>query len=108
MQSPKERLDTFKNSRFLTTDRSNGYIKPGSMRIVDFESALETLGVYVSTYDQSLRIWGGVYILNPDGSFNNIHRALRSMHKAGLLEVVKSKKESSWSHLECLQVKVSQ
>ena len=107
MTSLESRLDTFKNSRFLTTDRSNGYIKPGSMRIVDFETALESIGVYVSTYDQSLRIWGGLYVANDDGTFKNVHRALRSMHKAGLLEVVKSKKESSWSHLDCLQVKVT-
>jgi len=83
-----ELLNYYINSQFIVCNRSNGYVLPTSLKIVNFESALSNITMW-SAYRDTLYLRGsGLYIILPDGSTKNIHHGLRRLLRAGLLELV--------------------
>ena len=83
--TPEETLKTFLNSKFIRADRSNGYIKPTTMKITDFDAALAEEGT-LSFWSSAPRLWAGIYLLCEDGTVQNVNRQVLRLYKAGLLE----------------------
>jgi hypothetical protein len=87
-------LELFKNedTKFLYTERSNGRINPLSMKIMTFKEALNCARLRkwsytwagVTTEEFSVR-WFGLYIMNEDGTFENVNRVVVRLVKSGLL-----------------------
>lgn len=81
-------------SRFLIARRSNGYVCPGTMRLTDFDALLRDVRVVRRSYQRAgrmqnfTRFMSGIYIATDDGDFRNVHREIRKLLDAGLLEVV--------------------
>lgn len=88
MQDPSEILQKFKTSKFLVASRSKGLICPLSMRIVSFEDAIGWGNI--SFWSTGMWFRSGIYLMEGDG-FTNVHRQIRKLFKAGLLESVDSK-----------------
>lgn len=92
--SPNEILQSLRSSKFLVADRSNGYVCPGSMKIVGFDEVLESgcVSFHFYTYDgrtrQYSRFRKGVYLANEDGTFRNVHREIKRLVVSGILETV--------------------
>lgn len=92
--TPNETLQFLRSSKFLLADRSKGYICPGSMRIVEFEEVLAAgcVRFHSYVYDGKTRysgyFWKGVYVANEDGTFRNVHREIKRLVLAGVLESV--------------------
>ena len=88
MQDTNEILQKFKTSKFLVASRSKGLICPLSMRLSSFDEAIGfgNIGFW------STGMWfrSGIYLMEGDG-FTNVHRQIRKLYKAGLLEIVDSK-----------------
>jgi hypothetical protein len=90
MKDSQALLNKFKESKFLVASRSNGYICPGSMRIVGFEEAIGFGNIINRNWSPS-GLWfsSGIYVMEGDG-FTNAHRQIRKLFKEGLLEMVDS------------------
>lgn len=88
----KSLLEKWKDSRFLVASRSNGYICPGSMRMASFEEAIGFHNVGSGFGDSGLWFYSGIYLMEGDG-FTNVHRVIRKLFKAGLLEIVDSEEK---------------
>lgn len=92
--TPNETLQFLRSSKFLLAHRSNGYICPGSMRIVGFDEVLASgcVNYHTYTWDGKTRHSGyfrkGVYVANEDGTFRNVHREIRKLVVSGILESV--------------------
>ena len=88
MQDPSEILQKFKTSKFLVASRSKGLICPLSMRLSSFDDAIGFR--YIGSWSSGIWFLSGVYLMEGDG-FTNVHRQIRKLFKAGLLEIVDSK-----------------
>ena len=88
MQDPNEILQKFKTSKFLVASRSKGLVCPLSMRLSSFDDAIGFRNI--STWSSGIWFLSGVYLMEGDG-FTNVHRQIRKLFKAGLLEIVDSK-----------------
>lgn len=86
MKDPQEILHKFLSSKFLVAQRSNGYVCPGSMRLVDFQTAIDQVRFWGA--GTGIR-WGrqGLYLLESNGDFVNVHRKILTLLKSGLLEI---------------------
>lgn len=104
-QNLNELLNYYINSQFIVCNRSNGYITPTTMKIVNFESAIANITMW-SAYRNTLYLRGsGLYIILPDGSTKNIHHGLRRLLRAGLLELVENEKDKYGSGTRHLRIK---
>ena len=91
-QNLNELLNYYINSQFIVCNRSNGYVLPTTMKIVNFDSAIANITMW-SAYSNTLYLQGsGLYIILPDGSTKNIHHNLRKLLRAGFLELVEGEK----------------
>ena len=88
MQDPNEILQKFKTSKFLVASRSKGLICPLSMRLSSFDDAISFRNI--GSWSSGIWFLHGVYLMEGDG-FTNVHRQIRKLYKAGLLEIVDSK-----------------
>lgn len=88
MQDPNEILQKFKTSKFLVASRSKGLICPLSMRLSSFDEAIGFGNI--SFWSTGIWFRSGIYLMEGDG-FTNVHRQIRKIYRAGLLEVVDSK-----------------
>lgn len=88
MQDPSEILQKFKTSKFLVASRSKGLICPLSMRLSSFDEAVGFENI--SFWSTGMWFRSGIYLMEGDG-FTNVHRQIRKLYKAGLLEIVDSK-----------------
>jgi hypothetical protein len=105
MQDPNEILQKFKTSKFLVASRSKGLICPLSMRLSSFDEAIGFGNI--SFWSTGIWFRSGIYLMEGDG-FTNVHRQIRKIYRAGLLEVVDSK-ELDYRHqpYKILRVKES-
>jgi hypothetical protein len=87
MQDINEILQKFKTSKFLVASRSKGLICPGTMRLSSFDDAIGFGNI--SFWSTGMWFRSGIYLMESDG-FTNVHRQIRKLHKAGLLEIVDS------------------
>jgi len=94
MKDPQKIIHKFLSSKFLVAHRSNGLVCPGAMRLVDFQTALTHL--LPSLRPTGIGPRSGLYLLESDGSFVNVHREIQSLLKAGLLEFSRAKNGRSW------------
>jgi len=88
MQDPSEILQKFKTSKFLVASRYKGLICPLSMRLSSFDEAVGFGNI--SFWLTGMWFRSGIYLMEGDG-FTNVHRQIRKLYKAGLLEIVDSK-----------------
>ena len=88
MQDPNEILQKFKTSKFLVASRSKGLVCPLSMRLSSFDDAIGFRNI--GSWSSGIWFLSGVYLVEGDG-FTNVHRQIRKLFKAGLLEIVDSK-----------------
>lgn len=93
-QSLDTLLTEFQNSKFIICNRSKGMIAPTTMKIVDFETALSSMNVRISSY-KNMFSWfrTSIYQILSDGTTKNVHRTIRQMFQAGLLETAKVKEQ---------------
>lgn len=104
-QNLNELLNYYINSQFIVCNRSNGYVLPTTMKIVNFESAIANTTMW-SGYSNTLYLWSiGLYIILPDGSTKNIHHNLRKLLRAGFLELVEGEKNKYGYPKKHLQLK---
>ena len=100
-----ELLNYYINSQFIVCNRSNGYVLPTSLKIVNFESALSNITMW-SAYRDTLYLQGsGLYIILPDGSTKNIHHNLRKLLRAGFLELVEGEADKYGRGTRNLRIK---
>jgi len=81
----KEMLKNFQSSKFIRANRSNGYIKPTTMKIVDFSAAIGKANT-VLFWSDIPRMWDGIYLVADDGTVQNVNRQILSLYRAGFLE----------------------
>ena len=100
-----ELLNYYINSQFIVCSRSNGYIIPTTMKIVNFESALSNITMWSAYRDTLYLRRSGLYIILPDGSTKNIHHGLRRLLRAGLLELVEGEADKYCRGTRNLRIK---
>jgi hypothetical protein len=81
----KEMLKKFQSSKFIRAGRSNGYIKPTTMKIVDFSAAIGKTNT-VLFWSDIPRMWDGIYLVADDGTVQNVNLQIMSLYRAGFLE----------------------
>ena len=81
----KEMLKKFQSSKFIRAGRSNGYIKPTTMKIVDFSAAIGEADT-VMFWSRTARMWDGIYLVADDGTVQNVNLQIMSLYRAGFLE----------------------
>ena len=104
-QNLNELLNYYINSQFIVCNRSNGYVLPTTMKIVNFDSAIANITMW-SAYSNTLYLQGsGLYIILPDGSTKNIHHNLRKLLRAGFLELVEGEADKYGRGTRHLRIK---
>jgi hypothetical protein len=89
----REILDDLKRSNFLICDRTNGLIKPTTMKVGSFEDLLKSKFMRQSSYKISntekhyIYFTGGIYQILPGGTFKNIHAKIRKLINEGYLRL---------------------
>ena len=92
MSNTEATLQNLKTSKFLVASRSNGYVCPGTMQIMDFDTLLESVRITRHSYHYAgrmktvTRFMSGIYVAADGGGFRNVHREIRKLLDAGLLE----------------------
>jgi hypothetical protein len=81
----KEMLKKFQSSKFIRASRSNGYIKPTTMKIVDFSAAIGEANTDMF-WPREYRMWDGIYLVADDGTVQNVNLQIMSLYRAGFLE----------------------
>jgi len=102
MEELQELLNKLKDSKFLVASRSRGYICPGTMRMMSFEEAIGFGSISIWSTGPWFR--SGIYLAEGDG-FTNVHRQIRKLLKAGLLEITDSEKTNYGQPIKTLRIK---
>ena len=82
----KEMLKKFQSSKFIRASRSNGYIRPTTMKIVDFETAIGKANTILEWHGSRSAIYDGIYLVADDGTVQNVNQQIISLYRAGFLE----------------------
>jgi hypothetical protein len=90
----REILERLNSAKLLICSRSNGLIKPSSMKIGSLEDLLRqkyaaSRSVYRIRGSEKTYVYihAGIYECLPDGTFKNIHSQIRKLINLGYLDL---------------------